>query len=75
MNLGHGALIEVMRLELRRGGKGSAKRAFKELKKDNPNHSEGLFLAAQVLKDRDAKKHLLKIAPGSKWSIRLRSSK
>jgi predicted Zn-dependent protease len=72
MNLGHGALIEIMRLELRRGGKGSALRAFKDLTKDNPNHSEALFLAARILRDNDAKEHLLKIAPGSAWAIKIR---
>lgn len=72
MNLGHGALIEIIRLELRRGGKGSAKRAFNDLTKDNPNHSEALFLAARILRDTEAKEHLLKIAPGSRWAIKLR---
>ena len=72
MNLGHGALIEIMRLELRRGGRSSAKRAYKDLLKDNPNHTEALYLAASILSDREAAKHLAKIAPGSRWAIRLR---
>ncbi len=72
MNLGHAALIEIMRLELRRGGRGSARRAYKDLLKDNPNHTEALYLAAAILSDREAAKHLQKIAPGSRWAILLR---
>ncbi len=72
MNLGHGALIEIMRLELRRGGRNSAKRAYKDLLKDNPNHTEALYLAASILSDREAAKHLKNVAPGSRWAIRLR---
>ena len=72
MNLGHAALIEIIRLELRRGGRGSAKRAYKDLLKDNPNHTEALYLAASILSDREARRHLQKIAPGSRWAILLR---
>ena len=70
--IGHAALIEIIRLELRRGGRGSARRAYKDLLKDNPNHTEALYLAALILSDREAAKHLRKIAPGSRWAILLR---
>jgi Flp pilus assembly protein TadD len=72
MNLGHAALIEVMRLEIKRGGRGSAKRAFSDLSKDNPNHTEALYLAATILNDNEAKKHLQNIAPGSRWAMMMR---
>ena len=73
MNLGHAALIEIMRLELRRGGRGSARKAYKDLLKDNPNHAEALYLANTILSDREAGKHLSKIAPGSRWAMKLRA--
>ena len=73
MNLGHAALIEIMRLELRRGGRGSAKKAYKDLLKDNPNHAEALYLANTILSDREAGKHLSKNRSRSRWAMKLRT--
>ena len=51
--------VEIMRLT-RRGGRSSAKKAYKDLLKDNPNHAEALYLANTILSDREAGKHLSK---------------
>jgi uncharacterized protein HemY len=57
---------------VRRRDKAAARRAFKDLTKDNPNHTEALYLAAAVLGDRQAGEQLAAMAPGNRWAIKLR---